>query len=275
MELEPAMRGAIYSRLAGIPVNPFKNDPCWVPAWYADAWLDDVPLSSTTRQLIRRLQYERGEMICVSDLHLLRRRMPAEERLSLLKSLTRIPVQRLFLECGPGEVAAGVADYWRAGSRTGSMKPLIDSLGGSRGNRPLDVGYLLPRFCRDRLYRFPDPAAGADPANADCFWTALNFFRTMPDERFLNPDWRVQYVVDEFELVTGEPAFGDLIVFLDDGNRAIHGCVYVAGDVVFTKNGSSEFAPWVLMSYRDMLAYYLAERELSRLTYRKRSDSTS
>ena len=35
-----------------------------------------------------------------------------------------------------------------------------------------------------------------------------------------------------------------------------HSCVYVADEIVYTKNGNGRLAPWVLMKYADVARIY-------------------
>ena len=39
----------------------------------------------------------------------------------------------------------------------------------------------------------------------------------------------------------------------------IHMCVYLADDVVFTKNGGDYLQPWVLMKIPDLVKYYASK----------------
>ena len=48
---------------------------------------------------------------------------------------------------------------------------------------------------------------------------------------------------------------GDILCFLD-GGEGLHTCVYIADDIVLTKNGDSILAPWVLMQVTDVEAIY-------------------
>ena len=47
-------------------------------------------------------------------------------------------------------------------------------------------------------------------------------------------------------------------------------CVYLADEVVFTKNGRDKIEPWVLMKLPDMLAWYKAKEPVQVAVYRAR-----
>lgn len=48
----------------------------------------------------------------------------------------------------------------------------------------------------------------------------------------------------------------------------VHSCVYIADDVVFTKNGTSERQLWLLMTLEQVEAAYPSGKPWGRLTYR-------
>ena len=71
----------------------------------------------------------------------------------------------------------------------------------------------------------------------------------------------------EFDLALPPYEYGDMIVF-NSGGRAIHGCIYIAEDIVFTKNGASHYQPWTLMHLNDVLATYPTDQPLRVMTFR-------
>jgi hypothetical protein len=275
LNLTPSGRSQIYSFLARIPGNPFKNDPFKIATNFAHAWFVDAGVGVETERLIRSLTYLRGPMLCFSDPGLLADRIPAGERRPVLKALSRMPAQRAFLRIARGDDLGAVTNYWNTGGRIGSMLPLLDSLRQSPAGGSIDLGYLLPRFCHERLYAFPDRSSNRDADLEDCFWTALNFLRHPPEQRFLDVAARLRYLQDQYVPVNGEPVLGDLLVLYDANQTPIHACVYIAKDVVFTKNGATAFSPWVLMAYRDMFAYYSMDEvpTMKALRSRKRPES--
>lgn len=268
-------RACIYSFLAQIPGNRFKNDPFKIATNLAPMWFEDAGVSVETERLIRSLTYRRGPMVCFSDLGLLADRIPTTERRAVLKALSRLPAQRAFLRIEHGDDLGAVANYWAAAGRMPDMLPLLDSLRHSPDGGRVDLAYLLPRFCRERLYTFPDHATQLDAGAVDCFWTALNFFRYPPEQRFIDVASRMGYLRDQYEVHVGEPALGDIMAFYNTKDEPVHACVYIAGDLVFTKNGATVFSPWLLMSYRDMLAYYSVDAEPKMRVLRARKSPQS
>lgn len=65
----------------------------------------------------------------------------------------------------------------------------------------------------------------------------MNFFNKRPDMRYLDAEYVKQTLRTNYELFTGQPAYGDLAVLVDEGGNGVHMAVYIADDFVFTKNG--------------------------------------
>lgn len=270
LELAPKARAHIYARLAHHPGNPFINDPFFLPATHTNVWFEQTSLSPTTIKLIQKLLYRRHGQVCFSDLATVGRQIPEPERLPLLKVLSRTPAVRAFVRIESQDDLSSLVTYWGKGGNAQELRPLLESLERRPTNGRLDVAYLLPAFARDRLFTYPDPDTDPAATIADCFWTALNFHRRTPESRFLEPAYRLQHLADEYEVVEGDLALGDILVFYDRAGTAIHACVQVAGDVVFTKNGSAAFSPWILMKLPDMKAYYTTDHAPRLVVYRAR-----
>jgi hypothetical protein len=62
-------------------------------------------------------------------------------------------------------------------------------------------------------------------------------------------------------------------MLLGPGQNALHMCVYLADDVVFTKNGANAIQPWVLMKVPEMLGIYQRLRPFQIVYYRQRNPS--
>jgi len=106
----------------------------------------------------------------------------------------------------------------------------------------------------------------------DCFWSAMNFFSDEPDNRFFDSDHTQTILRTDYDKVReGEKQFGDILLLLGPANKALHMCVYVADDVVFTKNGANTIQPWVLMKMSEMLGTYEPERPFEVIVYRRKT----
>ena len=170
----------------------------------------------------------------------------------------------------PESDVEALVKYWGRGGREKRIRPLIESVANLPAGEDLNVSFLLPQFARLRLYVFPDPDGDLKEAKTDCFYTALNFFNTKSDERFLDPVIRKQTFDNEYQVIRGQPLLGDLLMFFNPKGEAFHVAVYVAQDIVFTKNGENYLQPWVLMRMDDLMAFYGSEAPLRMFIYRRK-----
>jgi hypothetical protein len=150
------------------------------------------------------------------------------------------------------------------------MQPLLEALAKVPGGGSVTIAYLLPPFARLRLYTYPNPATDPAATRENCFWTAMNFFNENPDPQFLNLENTRRVLEMDYLQTEKLPVYGDLIVLVDATGTPIHMCVYLADDVVFTKNGVDYMQPWVLMRIRDMKQFYVARTPVRMLVYRSK-----
>ena len=81
----------------------------------------------------------------------------------------------------------------------------------------------------------------------------VDFFNDVPDNHYLQGDYAERALRANFEPASNAPGYGDLIVLALPAGNLVHVCVYLADDVVFTKNGVGSQQPWVLMKIPDMM----------------------
>jgi len=105
----------------------------------------------------------------------------------------------------------------------------------------------------------------------DCHWSTMNFFSDTPDNRFTDTAYTSSYIQSNFYQVAVPNLYGDVILILNEKGNAIHSAVYIADDIVFTKNGNNFSQPWMLMRLGDLLARYTADAPPKMLVYRNRS----
>ncbi|MBC8003770.1 MAG: hypothetical protein H7X97_14390 [Opitutaceae bacterium] len=254
--LDPRTRAAIYGVLARFPDNPNHATPHMFPKARLADWFLHSGLSAETMFMVKSLLYERGQMMCFSDLQILRDIRTDDEKLRLIKTLSRTPAVLAGLRVAPGTNIEALTGYWGRFGRTGSIRSLLASLSQKPEGGTIDISNLLPPFARERLNTYPDVPPDESLTSPDCFWTALNFLRDPPDDRMLDSTYRMGILKSDFEATKGPPQLGDLLVFFDSKNAPFHSCVYVAGKLVFTKNGANVFSPWILMRDSDVIAIY-------------------
>ena len=103
--------------------------------------------------------------------------------------------------------------------------------------------HLLPPFARRRLYTYHPVTEEKSRYHLDCHWTALNFFSEQPDDRFGDVKEVSRALNGDYHRVSGNLRLGDVVVFMDQ-KKPVHSAVYVADDVLFTKNGRGSSMPW-------------------------------
>ena len=249
-------RAQIYSVLAQSRQNILELWPFRARSGTFDDWFEGNGLSPGTIKLLKQLVYTRGPSLCFSDLPIVFPRIATdEERRRLMKTLAHTPALLMKLKINPDSDADALADYWAKGWRSKDIQILLESLKKIPGGTTLDVAHLLTPFARKRLYTYPIPPANRSETMPNCFWTAMNFYNDTPDDRFYDrPTW--EHELEQNYTEVSEPTFGDLIFFETVDGLLIHACVYVADDVVFTKNGDSYCHPWILMKWDDLVADY-------------------
>jgi len=47
-------------------------------------------------------------------------------------------------------------------------------------------------------------------------------------------------------------------------------CVYIAADIVYTKNGGHHFQPWILMKLDDVMVQYASDKPQQLRVFRKK-----
>ena len=264
-------RKRIYAVLARSAQNPLHFHPFHIAADRFDNWVDSSELPEDKQALMRTLAYTESNTTYLADFEVIEGRCTLEERKHFAKAISRNPALLMRLRIMPGSDLNALESYWGRGGRMNAMRPLLQSLSHTPGGALLSVSYFFPEFARMRLYTYPDPQTDPTAARQDCFWTAMNFLNEEPDNRFLQPDAIRQTLQSDYVQIQTNWAYGDIIVLLENGRDATHMCVYIADNVVFTKNGVDPLEPWLLMKIPDMIPRYENGKPISLLGYRKKS----
>lgn len=268
--LSPESRAVIYNTLARIPGNPLHNEPFRFRAEMVDEWFEESGLDDEIVTRVRQLLYRRGNSLLFSDPHLILPLLPtAAERVTLVKTLARKSTLLLKVRVGPDSDIEAMADYWSTGRRRKDVRPLLHSLTRHRGGMTIDVVHLLPRFARGLLYTYPAPDLPRDQS-PDCHWTSMNFFNDPPEPRFGDIAYLRQVLLSSYTVVTTPPVMGDLLLLTEPGGEVIHSCIYLADEIVFTKNGQSSSVPWTLTTLPDLQASYPAQPALEIRAFRRK-----
>jgi hypothetical protein len=273
LSLAPATRAKLYAELGQYQANELIHFPFCFPGNAFETRFDKSKISAATYGLLKQMLYPRGEAQCFSDLQTLLHQVPDEnERLQLVKALSHQSALLGGIHVWPDTDIDRLVGYWAwpQGVRLINMRPLLESLKRRPSGGSASILYFLPPFARQRLYSYPLPAQLGDPT-MDCHWSTMNFFNETPDNRFSDPAYTVAYLKTNYYPIAKPTAYGDRIFLLDKNGNAIHSAVFLASDIVFTKNGNNFAQPWMLMRLKDLVAEYTTETPPGMAIYRDRN----
>lgn len=269
--LSPAARARIYTALAEFPENVPQVEPFRFRADSVDDWFERSDLAPETIALTRSLLYQRNEIVLFSDHDIVLRGLTSTaDRIRFLKAVSRKPALLVQLRIQHGQETESLARYWGRGRRSKDIEALLASLSRRPDGGTLDLIHLLPRFARSLVYTFPLPSDNRDDETHDCHWTSLNFYNDPPDERFSSIDVVKRTLEAGYYPVAGEPMLGDIILMLRPGGVVIHSCVFIADDIVFTKNGPGYSVPWQIARLDYVVSFYGRGQELELRRYRRK-----
>jgi hypothetical protein len=262
-------RTAVHRLLRNAGITHLSVFPFCFPAGRLPRLLSDH-VRPATASLLLPMVYRVGKADCFSDLAPVLRALPdASERRALIRAMTQQETLLLEAVVRPDTEIEAMINYWGSPGRERNLRSLLESLSEVPGGSVVDAVYLLPPFVRERLYTYPEgPLPGG--RDYDCHWTSLNFFRSEPDMSFLNPPAVAEALAKDYETIPAPAKPGDIVLYTVNGKQVVHSCVYIADDVVFTKNGANPMQPWVFMSMAELETVYPAEEPYTVLFYRKR-----
>ena len=273
--LTPEVRSRLYHILAQTPLNVDQTQAFRYPGVSPEEWFGRSPISQHTRELVEPLIYRDGNYMLFSDIELVRTEIGSDDEMRLLgKALFQQSTVIVNLSVDRTANLDELVEYWGRGGRRTEIRPLLESIAGGGPERAIDVTHLLPPFAQNHLYSYPQLTAGDldKPAVVNCLWTALNFFRETPDNRFLDASVALNTLKEDYFVIESDFELGDIVAFLDEEGNIFHAVVYIADNLVFSKNGISAMAPWTIMSLEDVKDYYRWRCEIPRLIAHRRKD---
>lgn len=264
-------RQKFYKLLAQNPENVLHAMPFHFRRDGFEDWFAGCGLSHEKIALVRSLTYEQDGGLCFADAPTFAALSTPEETKQVIKCLWRVSTFVVKLRVGPDTDVDRLMQYWGPLGPAREYRPLIESMTRVPEGSTINLSYLLPPFARLRLYTYPNPR-DRDIVRQDCFWSSMNFFNTVPDNRFFSAEQTQKVLETEYTRVRDDTRrFGDLLMLTSASNQALHMCVYIADDVVFTKNGANTQQPWVLMHLPEMLSQYDREKPFQVRVYRRNS----
>ncbi len=254
LSLSDPARRQLYGILGAFSQNAKY---CWPFRFSGDPssdWFKGSNIDPAMAELVRALVYHEGNLQMFSDLDFVMEHYPSATTYSnLFCVLSRESTLVAHVRVLPGDDVDALAHYWGYPRREDEVRTLMKTLQGTDACRDVPVSMLLPRFARDRIYRYWQ---AGDPDFPDCHYTAMNFLNDKAEERFTNTTEVAKVMMNDYVEVTQDYKLGDLILLMKNEKGVVHSCNYVADGIVFTRNGGGVDQPWLLTKLDAIVDYY-------------------
>jgi len=271
LAIDPESRSKLYVALAEYEQNFDQMKAFRFCGATPDEWFAGTALSAETKKLVTPLIYRHGRYMFFADLRAIEALLSSPaERLALVKALSREATFLVKLKIDSTSDIEALIRYWGRRGQAKDIRPILESLAHVPGGETISIIHLLPPFARQRVYTYPVPPERDVAIKRDCHWTAFNFFSTEPDDRFCDEEEVVRALDRDYYRVYGDLKLGDLAMFFTGPSRVIHSAVYVADDILYTKNGSLSTRPWMMMRLDDLKDYYPSHKPVEVRYYRRK-----
>ncbi|MCX6967781.1 MAG: hypothetical protein NTZ46_08405 [Verrucomicrobia bacterium] len=275
LSLSPKARKRIYGVLGENPENLVMHLRCSFPADHFNTLFSESDLPPETVALIKHLSFPHGRFLFFCDVpSVLDSLKTYEQKICFMKCLTKKETLLLKLHVMPDSDVNLLVNYWSKASWGKDVKPMLESLAKVPGGARLGVVHLLPPMPTESLYTYPFPSTDPADVHKDCHWTALNFFRDPPDPRFTNADLVRETIQKDYYPVLSDPRYGDVIMLARPDGSIVHSAVFIADNIVYTKNSPLFLDPFLLMTISDMIdrfeAFIPENEHLKMLVFRNK-----
>jgi len=275
LALTQPMREAIYPELAKSEQNEFHRDPVFILGGDVDDWLRQSRLGARQKEAFRRMVWRKGRVLAFSDVRtLLMVSETPDEAQQVFRTLTRTRTLLVELRLPVAADVAALSNYWGGGFGDSDSLPLLQAAAVRGSVAQVGLINVLPSLGRRRLYTYPTIDQAINGRFPDCHWTSLNFFNNAPHAYYLDTRLAAGVLEKQYDEVRPPYRFGDVLAFVTE-DAVIHSCVFIAEDIVFTKNGENVIAPWVLQRLEDVSAIYQPDASVRIQAYRLRPEHRS
>lgn len=274
MSLTPEQRQKLFTAFEGSGVYLYIDYPYIFPGADFEGVCADSRLNPEDVALLKKLVYSNGAARQLSDYDFLLGKIPTlERRTKMTQVMSRQSAVLARLAVRPDTDVDKIASYWGnvPNVRFTDVRPLLESIKQLPEGGSISLLYLLPKFARERLYTFPLPSQAGEPI-MDCHWTTFNFSSETPDSRFNDASYAVEVIRKNYYQIAAPSQYGDILLLMNDKQEVKHSAVYIADDIVFTKNGNNYRQPWMLMRIPDLLATYPATPAMKPIYMRRRTE---
>jgi hypothetical protein len=258
LQIKGVVRDKLYTEISKYPQNDYYTDPVFILSGDVEEWLSEASLNANQKDVVRQMVWRRGDALVFSNVGiLLSYAQNNEEIKNTLRAITRcmslVVTKKFPLKPEQREV---FLNYWIGNQAESPRMTFIKSVSKEKDlNDNIDIMHFLPAIMRERLYTFPSIKDGAKGRLPDCHWTSLNFFNLSPRDYYRNTSMATIQLTQAYNQVSAPYQFGDVLCFTDNG-EGLHTCVYIADNIVLTKNGENILAPWVLLTLEDVSKIY-------------------
>jgi hypothetical protein len=254
-QMDPSLRKKIHGLLAKNPFNYYSENPYLFSSDVLQQIRSHPVMDEKNRRLFDKLLYPRGKAMCLSDIGcLLFNLKNTNQCAEWLKLLTRTKTLLLKLEIDGTSNIPALVDYWAGPFNLKDFQPLLESLKREDQISRLDVIHLLPPVARQLTYTYPlEDGLGE---KRDCHWTSINFFEESKNDLYLDSREIAKEIEANYITVEKPEKFGDILMFTTNGTEISHSCIYIAADMVFTKNGRGVHQPWTISTLQDVASMY-------------------
>lgn len=274
--LDPLVRSRLYLALANFPENKAQATPFFIPGGDLKRLLKGAtfPPGVDVEALMKPLCYPRNGYTYFSDPEFVLRQIGRDpsQHDQLMKCLlsTNAVMGRVLVR--PDSNIDTPVIYWgllMPGVLVKDLYPLFESQRQLPQGGGIPLSDLLSPMARESLNKTPLPPKPGEKL-PDCHWTALNFFNSKPDPRIIDPEFAGKYILENYYEIGRAKLACDLVLLLNTENKVAHSAVYLAGDLVYTKNGVNLGSPWVLMHLNDLIGVYSALTPVHAVFFRKK-----
>lgn len=221
---------------------------------------DDSGIARDTLAMFRKFSCEHGDYLVFGGLPAMLALLPDYgEKVRFVKALTRQRTMLVRLRITKNSDVKTLAEYWGRGVWAANIRAILDGIERIPGGTFMNVMTVLPPLPASQLYFYP--IVQENPLNGpvtihDCHWTSLNFFRDTADTRPVDAAIFTREIAGDHFPVTGDPRYGDILVLAKPDGEIVHSAVFIADDIVFTKNGATAIYPWMFATITDLQKQY-------------------
>ena len=118
---------------------------------------------------------------------------------------------------------------------------------------------MLPPLPASQIYFYPDVQSTQLNRTApvrDCHWTSLDFFSDPAETKPVDHAIFAWEIATDYLPISGDPSFGDILILAKPDGEIVHSAVFIADEIVFTKNGTTAIYPWIFSTVPDLLKQY-------------------